>query len=64
MTDESTTNEEPIVASEPGAVYASHRNDHSIKRLLTAEECASCVTLDELKSELLDMVHDFYHPKS
>lgn len=64
MTKDITDNAEPVVASDPEAVYMSQRKEHCVHRQLSVEERASCVTLDELKGELLDMVHDFYHSKS
>ena len=64
MAKDITGSDEPIMANEPEIAYQIRREEHPAHRQMTTEECSSCVTLDELKGELLDMVHNFYHPKS
>lgn len=61
-------------ACEPETVYAAAADrqqdfshlyaDQSPLRTLSVEEWEACVSLDDLKAEVLQMIDNHYHPKA
>lgn len=62
------------LAGEPETVYAAstdmqqdfshHHANRSPLRTLSVEEKNACVTIDELKAEVLQLIDNHYHPKA
>jgi len=52
-----------MCVAEPSAAYSAVPTISALrKRVVTREEMADCMTLEELDRHLTELIHNYYHP--